>query len=83
MRGGAQVSVGPVSVVIPLRGVSVIGAPGQPFYDPAADAALRGTIKAELRSDIRVIEVDGNVNDAEFVEACVGELLANVARAGR
>jgi uncharacterized protein (UPF0261 family) len=32
-------STGPVTVLIPRRGISVISAAGQPFHDPAADEA--------------------------------------------
>jgi uncharacterized protein (UPF0261 family) len=72
-------STAPVTVLIPLRGISVISAPGQPFHDAEADAALFGTLKAKLRTDIPVRELDCNINDAAFAEACVRELLANIA----
>ena len=35
-------SRGPVSVILPLKGGSMIGAPGGAFHDPAADAAGQG-----------------------------------------
>jgi len=68
-------STGSITVLLPLRGISVISAPGQPFHEPAADAALFGELKAGLRPDIPVIEVDGNINDPEFAEACARTLL--------
>ena len=68
-------STGPVTVLLPLRGISVISAPGQPFHDPAADAALFSTLKRQLRHDIPVFELDANINDSEFAAACVGSLL--------
>jgi uncharacterized protein (UPF0261 family) len=76
-------SRGPVTVLLPLRGISVISAAGQPFHDPAADAALFGSIKSNLRKDIRVIELDANINDPAFAEACATTLLENIARAGK
>lgn len=68
-------STGHVTVLLPLRGISVISASGQPFYDPAADAALFGEIKSRLRSTIPVVELDCNINDPEFAEACARTLL--------
>ena len=68
-----------VTVLIPLRGISVISAVGQPFHDPAADAALFASLKANLRKDIAVRELDCNINDPAFAEACVEELLKNIA----
>ena len=68
-------STGPVTVLLPLRGISVISAPGQPFYDPAADAALFSTLKQGLRRDIPVVELDVNINDPAFAAACVEALL--------
>jgi uncharacterized protein (UPF0261 family) len=72
-------SKGPATMLIPLKGISVISAPSQPFYDPEADRALFDTLKAKLRKDIPVRELDCNINDAAFAEACVKELLANIA----
>jgi uncharacterized protein (UPF0261 family) len=74
-----NLATGPVSVLIPLRGISVISAPGQPFYWPEADAALFGEWKRHLRSGIPVIEYDGNINDPAFAELCAQELLKNLA----
>ncbi|HTD66215.1 MAG TPA: Tm-1-like ATP-binding domain-containing protein, partial [Candidatus Limnocylindria bacterium] len=71
-------SKAPVTVLIPLRGISVISAAGQAFHDPAADAALFAVLKANLRQDIPVRELDCNINDAPFAQACVEELLKNV-----
>jgi uncharacterized protein (UPF0261 family) len=71
-----NLSKGPVTVVLPLGGISVISAPGQPFYWPEADAALFGEWKRHLRPDIRVVEYPGNINDPGFAELCVAELLA-------
>jgi uncharacterized protein (UPF0261 family) len=68
--------------LIPLKGISVISAPGQPFHDPAADEALFGTLKRGLRADIRVVELDANINDPAFAEACVTELLNGLKAGG-
>ena len=74
-----NLSTGPVSVLLPLRGISVISAPGQPFHWPEADAALFDSWKRHLRPGIPVREYDGNINDPGFAELCVQELLANIA----
>ena len=80
----ANLSIGPVTVLIPLGGISVISAPGQPFHWPEADAALFGEWKRHLRPGIRVVEHPGNINDPAFAELCARELLANIeARARR
>lgn len=71
-------STAPVTVLIPLKGISVISAPGQPFHDPEADRALFETLKSKLRKDIKVRELDCNINDAPFAEACVQALLKNI-----
>lgn len=72
-----------VTVLIPLKGISVISAPGQSFYDPAADRALFDALKINLRKDIEVRELDCNINDAAFAEACVEALLKNMRRCAR
>ena len=68
-------STGPVAVLIPLRGWSMIDSPGGPFWWPEANQAFVEALKADLRPGIPVIEVDANVNDAEFARRCAEELL--------
>jgi uncharacterized protein (UPF0261 family) len=71
-------SIGPVTLLIPLRGISIISAPGQPFYHPEADQALFSALKQNLRPDISVIELDCNINDPPFAQACAEALLKNL-----
>jgi len=73
-------SKGPVSVLLPLQGLSVIGAPGQPFHDPGADQALFGALKTNLRQDIEVVEMDCAINERAFAGACAQALLKNIGR---
>lgn len=75
-------STGPVSVLIPLGGLSMIDAPGEPFWWPEADEALRAELKRRLRPDIPVIEVDANVNDPVFAERAARTLLESMRREG-
>ena len=70
-----NLSKGPVSVILPLKGGSVISAPGGPFHDAVADTALYNSLKAGLRPGIPVMEMDCDVNDPVFAEAAAKELL--------
>ncbi|MBL9139218.1 MAG: Tm-1-like ATP-binding domain-containing protein [Verrucomicrobiales bacterium] len=67
--------LGPVSVILPLRGLSLIGAPGGPFHDPAADTALHDRLRASLRPGVRVIALDCSINDPVFARTSAHELL--------
>ncbi|MEM8956139.1 MAG: Tm-1-like ATP-binding domain-containing protein [Verrucomicrobiota bacterium] len=67
----------PVTVLLPLKGISVISTEGQPFHDPAADEALFNSIRENLRKDLKIIELDNAINDAEFAAAAAEALLAN------
>ena len=73
-----NLSTGPVTVLLPLRGGSMIGAPGGAFHDSAADVALCAALKAGLRTDIEVKEMDCAINDPVFAEACAHALLKNL-----
>lgn len=66
---------GPVSVLLPLRAVSIISAKGQPFHEPKADQALFEAIREELDPRIPLIEMDVAINEPTFAEACASELL--------
>ena len=75
-----NLSTAPVTVLLPKKGISVISGVGQKFFDPIADRVLFDALKAFLRKDIPVIEMDCAINDAEFAEACARELLKNMGR---
>jgi uncharacterized protein (UPF0261 family) len=64
---------GPVRFLIPEGGVSLIDAPGQPFHDPRADAALFDALERHWQDapDRRLVRVPHHVNDPEFARALV------------
>jgi uncharacterized protein (UPF0261 family) len=68
----------PVTILLPLHGLSMIGKPDGPFHWPEADHALFKSLKEHLREEIEVIELDANINDAAFAERCARELLKNI-----
>jgi uncharacterized protein (UPF0261 family) len=67
-------ATGPTALFVPLQGVSMIDAEGQPFRDAEADAALFEVLRAEVGSGVELIEMDNNVNDPEFAEAMADKL---------
>jgi len=73
-----NLSTGPVTVLIPLNGVSMIDAPEGPFWWPEANQALFDALRAKLRPDIPVVELEANVNDPEFARRCAEVLLASM-----
>lgn len=64
---------GPVRFFLPEGGVSLLDAPGQPFWDPAADAALFDTLEATVRqtANRQLVRVPHNINDPEFADLVV------------
>jgi uncharacterized protein (UPF0261 family) len=71
----ANESQGPVVVLIPLRGVSMLDSPGGMFWDPEADGACFRAIKENLRPGIPYLELDANINDPEFADRAAALLL--------
>ena len=67
-------ATGPLTVFIPLGGLSMIDAPGGPFHDPAADAALIRELKAGLRPAVEVVEMATHINDPAFATAMAERL---------
>lgn len=70
----ANAAKGPVAFLLPLRGLSILGAESGPFYNPEADTACFNAIKSNVRDDISVIEIDNNINDPEFSAQAVAIL---------
>jgi uncharacterized protein (UPF0261 family) len=64
---------GPVRFLLPEGGVSLIDAPGQPFHDPAADAALFEALEATVQQTARrtLLRVPHALNDPAFADLLV------------
>jgi len=75
---------GPVRFFLPEGGVSALDAPGQPFWDPEADAALFGALDRSVRqtSNRQLIRVKRHINEPEFASAIVNALRPLVGRPG-
>jgi uncharacterized protein (UPF0261 family) len=71
----ASKSSGPAAFFLPLKGVSMLDAPGKEFWWPEADQALFDAIKRHRRPDIPVHELDHNINDEPFADAVAEKLL--------
>jgi uncharacterized protein (UPF0261 family) len=64
---------GPTALFVPLRGVSMIDAEGQPFHDAEADAALFEELR-KVGDGVELVELDAHINDPEFAHAMVEKL---------
>jgi uncharacterized protein (UPF0261 family) len=70
---------GPVSVLLPRRGVSAIDKEGQPFDDPVARQALHDAIRSGVRG-VEVAELDLHINDPAFANAAAIKMLELMKR---
>lgn len=68
-------AVGPVTIVLPLGGVSAIDCPSKPFYDREADEALFDAIRRNAKPTVKLVEVDAHINDASFAQRLFAEFL--------
>ncbi len=73
---------GPVRFFLPEGGVSALDAPGQPFWDPDADAALFRALDQTVRqtSNRQLIRLKRNINEPEFAAAIVAAFRLIVGR---
>jgi uncharacterized protein (UPF0261 family) len=71
-------ATGPVHVVVPARGFSLVDAEGGDLYDPAADRAFIGALRGALRPEITFEEVDGHVDDPDFADLVADRYLTIV-----
>jgi uncharacterized protein (UPF0261 family) len=75
---------GPVRFFLPEGGVSALDAPGKPFWDPDADAALFRALERTVRqtANRRLIRVNRNINEPEFTTTIVNAFRSLLGRAG-
>jgi uncharacterized protein (UPF0261 family) len=73
---------GPVRFFLPEGGVSALDAPGQPFWDPEADAALFRALDQTVRqtSNRQLIRLKQHINEPEFAAAVVAAFRSLVGR---
>lgn len=71
-------AAGPVTVLIPLQGVSAIDKLGEPFYSQKALNAYRDALKAALIPTVKVIEFDAHINDEKFARIAANLLMESV-----
>jgi uncharacterized protein (UPF0261 family) len=71
-------ATGPVTVVIPLKGVSAIDKVGEPFYLPEALGAYRRVLKERLSPSVKLVELDAHINDESFAHAASDLFLESV-----
>ncbi|HEX5739584.1 MAG TPA: Tm-1-like ATP-binding domain-containing protein [Hydrogenophaga sp.] len=72
---------GPVRLLLPMGGLSMLDAPGQPFYDPTADAVLFDTLeRLFVVSDThRLTRLPHHINDPAFAAVVAEEVRAVLA----
>ncbi|WP_371365972.1 hypothetical protein SRRS_05290 [Sporomusa rhizae] len=64
------------ALLLPLKGVSMIDASGQPFYGPEEDAMLFNTLKKSITNPlVEILEIDANINDPAFSDAAANKLI--------
>jgi len=67
--------VAPVTIMIPRRGLSLIGVEGEPIHNQASDNALFTALIENAPADVPVMEFPYHVNQPEFAEAVANEFL--------
>lgn len=66
---------GPVTVILPHKGFCEAGAPDGPLYDTQIDLSFINKIKSCLNKNIKVIDVDCNINDLECAKTCANVVM--------
>ena len=69
---------GPVTLILPLGGVSMIDAPGKPFFEAAADTRLFDALRRHVQGNVKIIELNCHINDPAFAARIVEEFLAQM-----
>ncbi len=78
IAAAANAAAGPVAILLPLRGVSMLDSPGGQFWDPAADRACYQAIRSHLKPSVPVEEIDANINDEAFALRAADLLLSMI-----
>jgi uncharacterized protein (UPF0261 family) len=74
IAGKLNAATGPTAMLLPLGGVSMLDAEGEPFHDPEADAALFNALRDHLDERVELVEREEDINDEAFAEALAAKL---------
>jgi len=75
-------ATGPTTLLLPLGGVSMIDADGEPFHDPAANEALFASLRRHVGENVEVIEIAAHINDPSFADAIADRVIAALGVGG-
>ena len=75
LASAASAAKGPVAILWPLRGFSMLDSPAGDFWDPEADQACYAAVRASVNPSVRLVEVDANINDPPFADLAADTLL--------
>lgn len=65
----------PVKLIVPTDGMRHNTRPGEALYDSESDQALINTLKENINSNINMIEIQGNLDTAEWGKQAAKEML--------
>jgi uncharacterized protein (UPF0261 family) len=66
-----------IKFIIPKRGFSSLSVEGGALYDPVSDQAFIEGLKKHLNPEIKILEVNTDINSPDFAKAVVGALKEN------
>lgn len=66
---------GRVTLLLPLGGTSSVNVKGGPLYEPETDRALFDELKKRVNDNVRVLEIDANINDERFAGEVAAQLI--------
>ena len=71
-----------IKFVIPRKGFSSLSVEGGALYDPASDRVFIEALRKYLDPEIRILEVDTDINNPEFARVLVEALRESLRRQG-
>lgn len=79
IAAAANTARGPVAVLLPLKGLSLLDVEGGPFWLPETDEALFAAIRTHLEPGVPLIELDLTINEPAFARRAAETLLELIA----
>tara|TARA_R110002095_G_scaffold133986_2_gene116281 strand:- start:2363 stop:3631 length:1269 start_codon:yes stop_codon:yes gene_type:complete len=76
----ANAAKGPVALLIPLRGFSLLDGDGESFCNRETDLAFLDALKKDLDQNVPLIELDTPINSTEFAETATKLMLSLIQK---